>query len=1290
MTCKLRRVLAGAILAALGVPQPALALELDNFDINAASAKRADAGADAATSANVDAIGRETFTWVGQALEAKQAVTEPEAAARAHLAQLLTRAKLDAQATSSLADVRVDVQAGGAALVRMQPRLGGVAIFHEEIALLMDARRSLVAMRGPLPRNTPATAKSLVAFRLDAKQAVAAALAPYRFAPDVTEKLVATRVDGEYTWLAFGRDVKSASGATSASPPRAKRVYFRTKSGLEPAWYVETSMADAGEAPDGYAHVVSAVDGRLLFRMNQTSHATANTYRVWAEGGPLGQPYPGPQGRANTPDPDGLPTHDEAPFAPQELRTLASAPFSRAETDGWLPPGAQVTSGNNVNAYADLAEPTGLGPGDVQPALTAPNTFDYVYAPALEPTANATQSQAAAVQLFYWNNWLHDWFYDSGFKERDGNAQVDNYGRGGIAGDAILAEAQDYALRNNASMLTPADGAAPRMTMGLFTATPNRDSTLDGVIVAHEWGHYLSHRLVGDSSGLYTEHARGLGEGWSDFVSLLARVKDEDRARPSNASFNGAYSSGGSGYIGDTYHGVRRYPYSTDPAKNPLGVRHLSDGVALPTDPAPRFGAAGANNSEVHAQGEIWAAMLWECYASLLNDRARLSFAEAQRRMKDYLVASLKLTPVAPTMTEARDAVLAAVLASGSQEDFALFTAAFAKRGLGAGALIPDRFSSDMVGVVESRSTGSHVAVTSVDVAVPVGCDVDPVLDAGETSRVSIAVSNTGFTALPSSTVTLASSHPGVTFPSGATVDVGALPVIGKRTVSLPIALAAGVPTNTVITLTATPAAPGVATPASRSFVIGTSFDQRERISATETFDGTYGEWRNARDRGGEGDAVWVPAIEGAAAYLHGPDMNETTVTWIETPNLQIGNDPLVVTLRHRYSFEAVVGSTTASQYYDGGVIQLSTDGGATWADIDAGVTGYGGTLSNCCRNPYAGTRAYTDRSPNYPAFGELTIFLSTAYRGETDLKLRFGVATDHSIARRGWDIDTVSFQGLAETPFSGVVAQAASCSIGSHKPLQSAMSGTYYTASRSGEGVLVDFGRLGETPVVFFSWYTYDGGRQQWLVGSSTYSPNDTAVVVDLVSTRGTSFGSRFVAENVVRVPWGSVSLSFPTCDTLALSYRKADGEMGTQVLSRGFERSTPAECPAQGGLAGTYYGATRSGEGVLVDFGRLGGAPYEFFTWYTYDRGEQQWLVGSQPYTPGERSTLELFRTSGARFGTAFRREDVQTTPWGKVTQRFTNCDTLELAYEKTGGESGTIVLQRGLERLGDGQCR
>ncbi len=95
---------------------------------------------------------------------------------------------------------------------------------------------------------------------------------------------------------------------------------------------------------------------------------------------------------------------------------------------------------------------------------------------------------AAVTQLFYTNNWLHDYWYDSGFNEAAGNAQLDNFGRGGVGGDPLRAEAQDGALagsRNNANMTTPADGLSPRMQMYLWTGTATASLTVSSSARPH-------------------------------------------------------------------------------------------------------------------------------------------------------------------------------------------------------------------------------------------------------------------------------------------------------------------------------------------------------------------------------------------------------------------------------------------------------------------------------------------------------------------------------------------------------------------------------------------------------------------------------------------------------------------------------------------------------------------------------------------------------------------------------------------------------------------------------------
>ncbi|MCR3949499.1 M36 family metallopeptidase, partial [Aeromonas caviae] len=89
-----------------------------------------------------------------------------------------------------------------------------------------------------------------------------------------------------------------------------------------------------------------------------------------------------------------------------------------------------------------------------------PGVFDYSFQAGDAPFTDSARNNAI-VNLFYVNNWLHDYWYDAGFNEAAGNAQANNYGRGGTGGDPIQAQAQDWGGRNNANMTTPADGRSP-------------------------------------------------------------------------------------------------------------------------------------------------------------------------------------------------------------------------------------------------------------------------------------------------------------------------------------------------------------------------------------------------------------------------------------------------------------------------------------------------------------------------------------------------------------------------------------------------------------------------------------------------------------------------------------------------------------------------------------------------------------------------------------------------------------------------------------------------------------
>ena len=80
-----------------------------------------------------------------------------------------------------------------------------------------------------------------------------------------------------------------------------------------------------------------------------------------------------------------------------------------------------------------------------------------------------TYRDAATTNLFYMNNMIHDLMSHYGFDEASGNFQANNYGRGGVGGDYVRAEAADGNGTNNANFNPPTnDGGTPRMQMYLW------------------------------------------------------------------------------------------------------------------------------------------------------------------------------------------------------------------------------------------------------------------------------------------------------------------------------------------------------------------------------------------------------------------------------------------------------------------------------------------------------------------------------------------------------------------------------------------------------------------------------------------------------------------------------------------------------------------------------------------------------------------------------------------------------------------------------------------------------
>ena len=101
--------------------------------------------------------------------------------------------------------------------------------------------------------------------------------------------------------------------------------------------------------------------------------------------------------------------------------------------------------------------------------------------------------------------------------------------------------------------------------------------------------------------------------------------------------------------------------------------------------------------------------------------------------------------------------------------------------------------------------------------------------------------------------------------------------------------------------------------------------------------------------------------------------------------------------------------------FHDGGVVEYSTDGGATWIDAGplfaAGRT-YGGTLASPSANALAGRSAFVAESHGY---GSTRYSLATL-SGQS-IRLRFRVGTDDSVSSTGWRVDDIRIHTCAAEP---------------------------------------------------------------------------------------------------------------------------------------------------------------------------------------------------------------------------------------------------------------------------------
>ena len=587
------------------------------------------------------------------------------------------------------------------------------------------------------------------------------------------------------------------------------------------------------------------------------------------------------------------------------------------------------------------------------------------------------------------------------------------------------------------TLIAAANGAGLNVHMKRVT-NPDLDGAIDSGIVAHEWGHFIAHRLIaGGAMDLCGScQGRGMGEGWSDFHALLMLVREEDKAVAGNDQWQGAYGAGTyatAGLISDPiWFGIRRVTYSTDLQKNGTTFKFINTAFNPGDVDFPWGGSTADDPAEVHNTGEIWASMLWDCYASLLN---AYSFTEAQQRMKDYLVAAYKVTPAYPTFVEARDALLQ-VAAASNDADYQRFGAAFARRGLGVAAVAPDRSSADHAGLTEDFTWGTNVRLESVAVVDgPTNCDGDGILDSGEVGRVVVTLRNVGKDTVTGVTGTVASSDTGISFPDGPaltfpSIAPGATGVAGAK-----IALA-GVTTPGSVTVSATVEGSTLATTPQNGDSGGapTNFDDVP-TATTDTFEAIDSNWTIEYAPHGQTN----PAL---GSWFRA-SLDNGTPGWVAVNNLQADESLISPSIQVNATGDFVLSwssiafilpaaaGVTPIPYLSGVVVEISLDDGATWKDMTDPA--FGATIANGYnhevvhrdgaidqyQSPLAGRMAFTAADASASSFVTTTAnFHATLGGSAIRVRFRYGGGFDAFDTLFVYELDDFQVTNAANTPF--------------------------------------------------------------------------------------------------------------------------------------------------------------------------------------------------------------------------------------------------------------------------------
>ena len=483
------------------------------------------------------------------------------------------------------------------------------------------------------------------------------------------------------------------------------------------------------------------------------------------------------------------------------------------------------------------------------------------------------------------------------------------------------------------------------------------DSGFDNGIIAHEYTHGISSRLTGgpQRADCLSIGEQTAGEGWSDFFALALTAKQADNGKKPRGTYNflTRQAEGNSGQ--------RRYPYSTDMSVNPLTY----DDIII--------------NSEAHEVGEVWASAIWDLYWAMVGvygfDGDYKNTNSGNGRTLRLVMDGMKLQPCNPGFLDSRDAILAADKAAFGGQNQCLIWDVFARRGMGFNA-------KQGTSAAKDDNTEGYDRFPKCTQQLQISKTLSETVKPGGAVTVTIKVSNfkntdaTGVIvtdSLPAGTTYLSGSADRIVTASTAAVawNIGTLAVDSSVILTYKISTDANRKSATIFTDDME------------------SETQKWTVEELKTGVGNLWKLDSTQYRSGiRGYGVRYPSSGFSDQVLKTTDAIKIT-----------GKQPI---LRFYHKYETQPG-------FDGGVVQISTDNGATWKSVEDKIF----------KNPYRGLIDFkTFAAPNVKAFwGKTDSFVSTcvdlsSFIGQ-NIKVRFRFGTDNTVSSQGWFVDDVAVMDM-------------------------------------------------------------------------------------------------------------------------------------------------------------------------------------------------------------------------------------------------------------------------------------